>query len=62
MSDNFDKVESDIRRHEFSKMRRSYSRRELAGYCETCGRPIYSCDREGIPYRQCYKCNFGGQI
>lgn len=57
MSDNYDRVESDIRRHEFQKRRLSYIRKEPAGFCETCGKPVYARDMNGVPYRQCYKCH-----
>lgn len=32
------------------------SRRPL-GHCEDCGKPIYQCDEDGIPFRICYVCS-----
>jgi len=46
--------DDNLEKQKFFKQRASS--RPLA-YCEDCGKPIYSTDDEGLPYRLCYACN-----
>lgn len=45
-----DKLEREINHRSFQKKRPISS-------CEQCGRPIYTTDKDGLPYRLCYTCN-----
>lgn len=54
--DDDDEIEREIRHKEYSRARQSFRSKEPLGYCELCGDAVFKCDKNGVPYRLCYRC------
>ena len=60
MTQNYNDIDDEIDRKEKSRFFQNRASKRPLGTCEECGRPIYTADRNGIPYRTCWKCGHGG--